>query len=496
MSELNFIILNKLGVLVFILIFFIVIFSLNKSGKKVPIKGVTKTINLSLFGITLLLFAYELKDVPIYGKTAHLIQNLITLICVASLVKYIIVELFLNIKWKGDAPNFLKDIYTLIIYLLFAIISLRLVFNIELSSVITTSAVLTAAIAFAMQSTLANVVSGFSIQIDKNLKKGKWIYVKDKDIYGEIVNVGFRYLTLKTLENTLFIVPNNQILQSPINIYSVEKDNGNFALYATIGLRYELAPDKAKNIIKNVLENNRSILKKPEPKIYLNRYADSSIEYRIKFYINDFRYKDQILDSIYSNIWYAVIREGYDFPYPHRELIRKTLSIHKTSYELIRSYIEKCYIFQFLKEQDLEYIIKHLKEKTYGSGETIVKKGDFGDSLFIIGEGLLDVYIDDERVGELKKGDFFGEHSLLTGEKRSATVIARTESLLFEITKEIFSNIILNTPELVEKLSKIMDQREEENLAFLTEKEKKDKIVMEKTRLSYRFKRFFGLVND
>ncbi|MCX7990707.1 MAG: mechanosensitive ion channel family protein [Proteobacteria bacterium] len=493
MKELNFIIINKLAILVFILVFFLVVLVLKRLTRyKISIKLVSGTIKLTILGLVLLLFSVELKDIPIYGKTAHIIQNLIALICVANFVRYLIIEVFINLKWKGNPPSFLKDIATLLIYFLFAIISLRLVFNLDLSSVVTTSAVLTAGIAFAMQNTLANIISGLSIQLDKNLKLGNWVYVKDKDVYGEIINIGFRYTTLRTLENTIYIIPNNQLLQSPINIF--EKTVDGFALYTNIGLRYEIPPDEAKKIITEVISNNQNISKHFEPKVFHNRYGDSAIEYKLKFYIDDFYKKDITIDSIHTQIWYAIKRAGYDFPYPHREIVHKKRLEEKQEELNLTAYLDKTIIFSYLNQSQKNIILNKSKKKTYGSGEIVVKQGEEGDSLFIVLKGLLNVLIDNEKVGTLKEGDFFGEYSLLTGESRKASVISQTESLLLEINKECLSEIFQSSPELVEQLEEVIIKRDEINKNFIAEKTPKNLYEEKLNSLSYKIKKFFGLI--
>lgn len=494
MNEFKFIIINKLAIQLFILLFFLIILALNKIVKyKLSLRLVYGTIKLSVLGLILLVFSFELKDIPIYGKTAHIIQNLITLICFANFVNYLVMEIFINFKFKGSPPSFLKSLISLSIYLLFAMISLRLVFNLDLSSIVTTSAVLTAGIAFAMQNTLANVISGLSIQLDKNLKLGNWIYVKDKDVYGEIINIGFRYITLKTLENTIYIIPNNQLLQSTINVF--EKTTDGFALYTTVGLRYEISPDEAKKIILEVISNNPNISKSTEPKVFHYKYGDSAIEYRIKFYINDFYKKDATIDSINTQLWYAVKRHKIDFPYPHREIVRRKIPLPNVDEINLESYLDKSLIFSYLTPSQKSTILSKSKKKIYGSGEIVVKQGDEGDSLFIVLKGILNVLIDNEKVGTLKEGDFFGEYSLLTGEKRKADVIAMTESLLLEIDKNCLAEILQTSPQLVKHLEEFIMQREQENKSILS-KNIKDLVETKTDSLAYKFKKFFGLIKQ
>ncbi len=94
----------------------------------------------------------------------------------------------------------------------------------------------------------------------------------------------------------------------------------------------------------------------------------------------------------------------------------------------------------------------------------VVRQNDEGESLFIVRRGSLDVHIDDAPVGTLSEGEIFGEMSLLTGERRKATVTAAGEVRLVEISKEDIEPVIRANPHLLERLSAILARREESNI--------------------------------
>ena len=67
------------------------------------------------------------------------------------------------------------------------------------------------------------------------------------------------------------------------------------------------------------------------------------------------------------------------------------------------------------------------------------------------------------KVGEIVPGQFFGEMSLLTGEKRSATVSAATDALVYEITKEQMTYVLSNRPEVAERITRVVAERKMKN---------------------------------
>jgi CRP-like cAMP-binding protein len=96
-------------------------------------------------------------------------------------------------------------------------------------------------------------------------------------------------------------------------------------------------------------------------------------------------------------------------------------------------------------------------------------------------------------VGSLREGEFFGEMSLLTGERRKATVVAASEVHLVEISKEDIEPVIKANPDLLEKLSAILAQREEMNIEQKKRTELSRASVSGKEVFLNKLKAFFGL---
>uniref|UniRef100_A0A7S1BJJ1 cGMP-dependent protein kinase n=1 Tax=Corethron hystrix TaxID=216773 RepID=A0A7S1BJJ1_9STRA len=103
-------------------------------------------------------------------------------------------------------------------------------------------------------------------------------------------------------------------------------------------------------------------------------------------------------------------------------------------------------------------LLSHLKEKYYARGATIFKEGDFGDSMYFINSGTVEVSTADGQViSILRRGDFFGEGSLLhSNAERSSTIKALTPVDLIEITKKDFLRYIATSPSAMENL-KVVD---------------------------------------
>jgi CRP-like cAMP-binding protein len=160
--------------------------------------------------------------------------------------------------------------------------------------------------------------------------------------------------------------------------------------------------------------------------------------------------------------------------------------------EQIEALMTEVPIFEMLEEEERLQLARTARAISLGPMERIIVQGREGSSLFLIGEGRLEVLIrqsdgTDQLMDIKKRGDVVGEISLLTGEPRTATVRAIDGGLVYEIGKHQFEPIIRARPELVEVLGAIMQKHIES-----TRKYREDYAAgLETLNLSQRIKRYF-----
>ena len=120
-------------------------------------------------------------------------------------------------------------------------------------------------------------------------------------------------------------------------------------------------------------------------------------------------------------------------------------------------------IFAGLSEQDLAQMAGRLRPERFGPGQVVVRQGDRGDRLFVIGSGQADVVLDDEagerHLATLTGGDYFGEMALLTDRPRQATVRTTIPSELFSLSREDFLSFLEEHAEVRESIEGSMAKR-------------------------------------
>jgi branched-chain amino acid transport system substrate-binding protein len=125
---------------------------------------------------------------------------------------------------------------------------------------------------------------------------------------------------------------------------------------------------------------------------------------------------------------------------------------------------------------------------TFGKGETIIRRGTAGNSMFVVHDGNVSVCVGDDEIARLGEGDVFGEMALLTGENRAADVVALTDVVAIEITKDALQPVLHDHREVVHSISaKIAERRGTLDSIRTQGKEEAQRTVLSRIRA------YFGL---
>ena len=125
--------------------------------------------------------------------------------------------------------------------------------------------------------------------------------------------------------------------------------------------------------------------------------------------------------------------------------------------------IRNVHIFKDSSTPCLKMIAEKLEQTFHSPGEYIIKKGDTGEEMFIIGHGDVQVSIGEKIVADMKPGQFFGEIALLQDTIRTADVKSTTYCDLYTFKKEDFQAVIEKYPQLGDKFNQIYQKRASDN---------------------------------
>lgn len=119
--------------------------------------------------------------------------------------------------------------------------------------------------------------------------------------------------------------------------------------------------------------------------------------------------------------------------------------------------LNRMFEFSELSEQDTSQLCQHSTTRVYPANTILISEGDQSDSLYVILDGQVKVYVSDNLGKEvilniMDPGEFFGELALLDNEPRSASVKTLTQAKIMIISKQDFKNSLSSNSKMIYKL--------------------------------------------
>jgi small-conductance mechanosensitive channel/CRP-like cAMP-binding protein len=361
---------------------------------------------------------------------------------------------------KTPAPKFLSQIIGLLIFVLALLLVIGAIYRQPIQGAIFGSTVVIGIVGFAMQDLLGNIIAGVALELGKPFRIGDWLVVEGK--HAEVMEVNWRSTRLRTNDDVHLDIPNKHIVGTTIT--NLTFPTRQHALRLIIGFDYAAPPNTVKDLVRRATAEVKGVLASPAPKVLLKEFADSAVQYEIKFWIEDEARLTDILDGIRTNVWYAAQRANIRIPFPIRTVqIDRSATKPASTLSATHQSVRKHPFLQLLDERQLAKLLGSARPQRFGRGEKVIEQGASGRSMFVLLTGEAEVFVDangeQALVATLRSGDYCGEMSLLSGEPRSATVIARADCEMWEIDKTTMGELLQENETLVQKLGEILAER-------------------------------------
>ncbi len=359
--------------------------------------------------------------------------------------------------WRQDRPSdrfpaIVQDFTVLVLFTVIGTVLLR-------EQLLTTSAVGAVVVGFALQDTLGNLFAGLAIQIEKPFRVGQWIQVGGRE--GEVQQITWRATKLCTKDGEFLVVPNSLISKEMVLNYS-EPTVAN-CVSVDVGASYLTPPNEVKSALLEAIANAPLALAAPAPKVLVQSFGDSAVNYTAYFWINDYGLEREARDEVRANIWYTFRRRNIEIPWPIQIQYERTEEPITTERHIAAAaeHLGSVNLFQTLGADARRALAASASHHLFAAGEPIVRQDAEGDSMFVLMKGQARVVLEPsgKEVAVIPAGGFFGEMSMLTGDRRTATVKAVGDVAVLEISAADFRELALANPALVEHVSTIIAAR-------------------------------------
>src|SRR3982751_2444089 len=258
---------------------------------------------------------------PLQGHTSAIVfRETFLLIVTIGFSRILIVFLVQGLFASMAIPRILGDVFMALSLVGFGIYRMN-ANDVNLASIITTSAVITTVLAFSLKEPLENLWAGISLQVDNTCRIGDWVQVEG--VFGQVVGIRWRYTSLATNAGETLIIPNSTLVKNKVNILGRRGDTRvPWRRTIEFNVAYESSPDAVIAVVEGALARAEidCVAKAPAPRCTCASFAPSSIRYVLHYWLSDLS-RDVPTDSrVRVHIFAALARNRMDIPIPRRRV--------------------------------------------------------------------------------------------------------------------------------------------------------------------------------
>ena len=496
---------ETLAVLVMVLGLAVLLLNLRKEERK----SVLNTLSF-FFACLLGQFASSLIHAMEFTRASEILLEVFVIgsgIAVIRLWGQLLFRIVLPL-FKLSPPRITEDIIVIIAYIAWGMVRLRYA-GLDLGSIVATSAMITAVVAFSMQDTLGNMLGGLALQLDNSINIGDWIKVDD--ITGKVVDIRWRSTLVETRNWETVVFPNSQLMKNKFLVLGRRTDMPvQWRRWVLFNVGMDTVPTKVIAVVEEAILQTEiaNVAKTPLPNCILMDMDNKGFgRYALRYWLTDLAADDPTDAALRWHIMTALQRAGLRLAIEEssihitKESEKHEEVLHHREVLLRMKTLRRVELFSQMTDEELRALAERLKYSPFAKGNVISKQGATAHWLYIIIGGEAEVYLETPGGGKrsirtMGKGNFFGEMGLMTGAPRAASVVAKTDVECYRVDKEMFEELLQARPGIAEEMSNVLATRKAELDSVLQDIDAKNgqkEISQQPSEILATIKRFFGL---
>ncbi|HCV44105.1 MAG TPA: hypothetical protein DGH68_11525 [Bacteroidetes bacterium] len=188
-------------------------------------------------------------------------------------------------------------------------------FGINIGSLLVSLGVGSLAVALAAQETIANMIAGFVILVDRPFRVGDRIELSTKEI-GDVQAIGLRSTKILNFDSNVIIIPNGELIKSRIVNYSYPERP--VKARVVINVAYGTDPEKVRRILSAIARQNPDVLQEPAPEVFFTAMKESAIEFTLVAQTTDYTKQFAVQTRLREQIYVALAKEEIEIPFPQQ----------------------------------------------------------------------------------------------------------------------------------------------------------------------------------
>jgi small-conductance mechanosensitive channel len=279
-----------------------------------------------VLGIKFGLQYFELKT-AIYNN----LINTLLIIIVAVLMIRIINNFFKHWaeEWKFKTKTttdervipLLQKILKAVIIIL-AVIFVFTAWNINISPLLATAGIAGLAIGLAVKDSLANILGGLQLVLDKTFKVGDKVELESGEM-GVIMDIGLRSTKLKTYDNEVIYIPNGSLANAKIKNFT--QPDISIRVNVNFGVEYGSDPEKVQKVVLEAIKKIDTVIEEPEPVVQFLNMSDFSLDFVARAWVEEYTQAYSTKLKMTDEIYEALNKAKIGIPFPTRTIYTKAI---------------------------------------------------------------------------------------------------------------------------------------------------------------------------
>lgn len=266
-------------------------------------------------------------DVALYNNLVDtlfiIVVSALVLKIISNFSKHWLMEWASKTKSTADdrlIPLIAKILNTVVLILAF--IFVFDVWEINIGPLLTTAGIAGLALGFAVRDSLANILGGVQLVLDKTFKVGDKVQLETGEL-GVILDVGLRSTKLKTYDNEVIYIPNGHLANAKVKNFTVP--DLSIRINVNFGVVYGADPQRVQQVVVEAVKKIDKVIDEPEPVVQFLKMSDFSLDFVARAWVGSYAdaYTTQI--EMTGVVYNALNRARIGIPFPTRTVYTKAI---------------------------------------------------------------------------------------------------------------------------------------------------------------------------
>ena len=295
---------------------------------------------------------------------------------------------------QAEALSLLKTVLSVILYIVaFFIIFQSQYPKVELGSLFTGSTILGIVVGLALQDTLGNLFAGIALQADQPFQVGDVVAITNRG-GGVVESVSWRGVRIRTFQNKILIISNAVLGKEMIEVAPRDNLNARIVFFNTVDI--PIRRSRTAQVVRDAMRTAENVSQKIRPVVRIRDFGRDGLDWEVKYWLEDYKKYNDTDALVRQNIWYVFNREKIEFAIPDPDRPHgaegrgagycRGREYHRRPSEPRPDIVP-------LSDDETERLAHASAARVYAPGEAIVRKGQEGNSMFVIIRGAVKVQI-------------------------------------------------------------------------------------------------------